>query len=275
MIDLHMHTQFSDGKDWHTDHIARAKELGIRKMGIADHICLEPVKWAVDSDQIANMTNRMVELKKENSDEFNLLFGIEVDYFPGREQEIQSIIELIPVDYAIGSIHFLGDWNYDTDKNGYEDKDIDALYHHYFETVQKAAQSGLFDILGHLDLIKKFQIWPNSNMTELYRKTAQVIAENDVVVELNTSGIDRPCGEFFPNREILELLCEHGVKVTMGSDAHRTEQVGRHFQRGIELLQEIGFKELCYFEKRKRYSIAFNELNLPWTKKEMNETNCI
>ena len=158
-----MHTRFSDGKNWHADHIARAKELGIRKMGVADHICLNPVNWAVPFDQIDKMIERMQELKKENTDDFNLLFGVEMDYFPGREAEIKSVIEQIPVDYVIGSIHFLGDWNYDTDKYGYADKDIDGLYHEYFQCVQKAAKSGLFDILGHLDLIKKFQIWPNSN----------------------------------------------------------------------------------------------------------------
>lgn len=261
MIDLHMHTRFSDGKDWHTDHIAKAKELGIRKMGIADHICLEPVKWAVSPNQVDNMINRMLELKKHNNNDFQLLFGIEVDYFPERKTEIRSIIDKIPVDYVIGSIHFLDDWNYDTDKNGYADKDIDLLYHQYFETVQKAAKSGLFDILGHLDLIKKFQIWPQSSMTELYQKTVDIIVENDLVVELNTSGIDRPCGEFFPNPELLQILHDKGGKITIGSDAHNAQQVGRHFQQAISLLKDIGFNQLYYFQNRHRYSICLENLN--------------
>lgn len=259
MIDLHMHTQFSDGKDIHSDHIQVAKQKGITIMGFADHICLKDVKWALPLDKVNQMTTILDQLKKQTK-ELKLLYGVEFDYFPDREKELSQLINSLPIDYAIGSVHFIGDWNYDTSREGYTNWDIDALYHRYFEIVKQAAQSGLFDVLAHLDLIKKFEIWPSSDMESLYREVVKVIAKSDVAVELNTSGVDRPCGEFFPNDQILKLLCEYNVPISMGSDAHRKEQVGRYFDEGLNLLNKIGFNEIVYFEKRERKSIEIKKI---------------
>ena len=122
----------------------------------------------------------------------------------------------------------------------------------YFDIVQQAAKSGLFDIIGHIDLIKKFRIWPEHSVDHLYEETVKTIAENNLVVELNTSGVDRPCREFFPNEQIIGLLRKYEIPMTLGSDAHNKNQVGRHFHEAINLLKSYGYKELYAFKNRKK-----------------------
>lgn len=255
LVDYHMHTTFSDGKNSYPAYLEKARNMDLAEIGFTDHITLAPVDWAVKPIDYPVLRDNLTTLCKEFSDDVQVRFGLEVDYFPTKEEEIRKAIEYFPVDYVIGSIHFIGEWNYDTDKSLYGKWSNDELYKMYFELVQKAAKSGLFDVMGHLDLIKKFSIWPESDQTHLYEETLKIIKEADVVIELNTSGIDRPCNEFLPNKKILELAAKIGVPVTLGSDAHRPEQVARHFESAVELLKSVGYTKITRFRNRKRGEI--------------------
>jgi histidinol-phosphatase (PHP family) len=178
-----------------------------------------------------------------------------MDYFPDKEEEIRQIISYFPVDYVIGSVHFIGDWNFDSDRSLYGKWSNNELYQMYFKLVQRAAKSGLFDVIGHFDLIKKLQCWPETDQTALFDETLKIIKEANVVIELNTSGIDRPCGEFFPNRDILFSACKLGIPVTLGSDAHQPNQVARHFYTAVALLKEVGYTKIIRFRNRQRGEI--------------------
>lgn len=152
MIDYHTHSILSDGKDSYEDMIQIAITKGLDEIGFSDHVCLRPVNWAVRLNDIPVMSQQILDLKYKYEDQIKIKYGIEVDYFPGRENEINELIESIPVDYVIGSIHFIGDWNFDTDQSLYGKWSNDKLYEKYFHLVQQAAISGLFDIIGHIDI---------------------------------------------------------------------------------------------------------------------------
>ena len=85
-----------------------------------------------------------------------------------------------------------------------------------------------------------------------YEKIASVLKELDVAFELNTSGYDYPAGEMYPSPSFLRILNDYEVPVTVGSDSHRPEHVGRHFDRAYEILREAGYDSIAYFERRKR-----------------------
>ncbi|HKM93391.1 MAG TPA: histidinol-phosphatase HisJ family protein [Prolixibacteraceae bacterium] len=255
LVDYHMHTTFSDGNDSYLNYLKVARKKDLAEIGFTDHITLRPVDWSVQEIDYPVMRENLKNLCNDFSEDVQVRFGLEVDYFPEMEKEIREIISYFPVDYVIGSIHFIGDWNYDNDRSLYGKWTNDELYQQYFELVQKAAKSGLFDIIGHFDLIKKFQCWPENDQTNLYNETLKILKEADVVLELNTGGYDRPCAEFFPNRKILELALKHGIPVTLGSDAHKPEQVARHFDSAIELLKEIGYTKITRFRNRQRGEI--------------------
>lgn len=257
MTDYHMHSILSDGKNAYEEMIQSAIAKGLDEIGFADHVCLKPVSWAISEIDIPVMAEQIRILKERYKDRIRVKFGVEMDYLPGLEDEIKSLTNSLPLDYVIGSVHFIGDWNFDTDKSLYGKWSNDELYQMYFELVQKAARSGLFDIIGHLDIIKKFRVYPESDQSQLIDDTLKIIKESGTVVELNTGGADRPCAEFTPAPSIVAQCHYHHIPLTLTSDAHKTEQIARHFGTAVDLLRKIGVKELVTFDKRKRGTFRF------------------
>jgi len=89
----------------------------------------------------------------------------------------------------------------------------------------------------------------------LFEDTIQIIKDHNLVVELNTGGMDRPCAEFTPSAKLLEMCYNHRVPVTLASDAHRVEHISRHYESAIALLSHIGYIEIVGFNKRIRHII--------------------
>lgn len=255
LVDYHMHTNLSDGKNSYLAHIEEARKKDLSEIGFSDHVVLNPVSWRVSPIDYPVMRDNLQKLCAQFSEDVQIRFGLEVDYFPNREAEIKELIEQFPVDYVIGSVHFIDEWNFDSDQSLYGKWTNDELYNMYFERLQQAAKSRLFDIIGHLDLIKKFKCKPEHDQSNLYESTLKILKEADVAIELNTSGLDRPCGEFFPSRCILEKAFYYGLPITLGSDAHKASQVGRHFDLAIDLLKSVGYQKLSRFRNRKRSDI--------------------
>ena len=252
LVDYHTHSILSDGHSCYEEMIAAAIGKGLFEIGLSDHLCVRYPSWALKAVDLPVMTDQIMQLKEKYRNRISVRFGIEADYFPESEKQIGILINSLPLDYVIGSVHFMGDWNFDGDESLYGKWINDELYHRYFTIIQQAARSRLFDVIGHLDLIKNYRIFPETDQKRLFDETLSVIASSDLVVELNTSGPDRPCGEFLPGPHLLGLCYDHGIRVTLGSDAHRPRQVGRHFEQAIELLKKTGYSEIVTFEKRKK-----------------------
>ena len=252
LVDYHMHSLLSDGKNTYEEMIKQAISLGLDEIGFSDHVCIKPVDWAISMVDLPVMTRQILELKERFADQITIRYGIEMDYFPGREDEIREVINGLPLDYVIGSVHFIDDWNFDTDKSLYGKWSNDEVYRMYYEIVQKMASSGLFDTVGHLDIIKKFRIYPETDQTQLIEDTLKIIKENNLVVELNTGGLDRPCAEYTPSPKIIERCYHHHIPLTISSDAHKIGQIARHYASAIELLKRIGVEEIVKYENRNR-----------------------
>jgi histidinol-phosphatase (PHP family) len=251
-IDYHMHTYLSDGRDSHEQMIDSAAFRGIKEIGFTDHISLKPVSWAMPIENIEHMISRVHSVQADYNKGVIVKFGVEMDYFWGMDKQIQEIINRLPVDYVIGSVHFLDDWNFDTDISEYDNIDVNRFYRQYFKVVQQSAKSKLFDIIGHCDLAKKFAYFPTFPLDVLYDEAAQVFKNADVAVELNTSGRIKPCNEFYPSASFLERLAYYKVPITLGSDAHVEQNVGQFFDDAITELKALGFKDIARFTMRKR-----------------------
>lgn len=255
LVDYHMHSVLSDGKNSYEEMIKTAIDIGLEEVGFSDHVCLKTVEWAVMPIDIPVMTEQILELRDKYSSQIKVRYGIEMDYFPGREKEILKIISSLPLDYVIGSVHFIGDWNFDTDQSLYGKWSNDELYNMYYELIQLAARSGLFDTIGHLDIIKKFRVYPESDQSRLMEDTLKVLKESNVVVELNTGGLDRPCAELTPSPELVALCYQHHIPMTISSDAHGATQIARHYETALNLMKKIGFEEIVTFKNRERKMI--------------------
>lgn len=256
LLDYHTHTFLSDGRDSHEQMLQSAIFRGLSEIGFSDHVSIMPVSWALPVNQIDDMVSSVRALQATDTKGVSVKLGVEMDYFPGMEKFIEQVLQSMPIDYAIGSVHFIDGWNFDTDIAPYDSMDIDKFYRQYFKIVQQSAKSKLFDIIGHCDLAKKFAYYPSFKLDEIYDQTAKIFKESDVVVEVNTSGKIKPCEEFYPSVSFLERLAHYKVPVTLGSDAHVEQNVGQFFDIAISGLKALGYKEIARFTQRKREMVS-------------------
>lgn len=256
--DYHIHTIFSDGRSAPEDYIAAGISAGLGEIGFSEHLTpfMPPQKWNMDPANTQKYIEHIHNLRESNP-EIIVRTGLEVDFFPGREEETRAILSSIPLDYVIGSVHYQGDVTVDLGPEFYEGKDIDKLYEAYFETAIAAVKSRVFDIIGHCDLIRIYGYRPDSDPEPLYRRLARAMKENNVAFELNTNGRNRKIADFYPDRKYLRIFHEEKVPVCVNSDAHMPSRVAQYFDEAYELLRYTGFTEMAVFENRKRKMVPF------------------
>jgi histidinol-phosphatase (PHP family) len=236
-----------------------ASERGISELGVAEHVyrfrqaleVWEHPFWrrhAVDDiDDYCGFVR----------DETDLKLGLEADFIPGREDRMANLLEARAWDYVLGSIHFVGDEALDTEEFSVwaGTASAESIWRRYFEMLAQAAQSGLFDILAHPDLVK---VWgrdrpvPDGDLRGFYYPAMEVIADCDVAIEVSTAGFRKPIGEIYPAPSFLEMAIDAGKPLALSSDAHVPEQLGHDYDRALELLDGLGVKEIAVFEQRER-----------------------
>lgn len=254
--DYHIHTTFSDGKADPEEYIIQAISLGLSEIGFSEHLNLfvPDQKWCMDRARVPEFISTIRRLKK-NYTGIKIKTGLEVDYIPGKEEEIYKFIIPLDIDYVIGSVHYLGETTVDSGPEFYENRDIDEIYETYFSYVNEAVASGLFDIIGHCDLVRIYNHKPSVFPEYQYRKLAQQMKIHDVVFEVNTNGRNRPLGDFYPDRRFLKIFMEKNVPVCVNSDAHFPARTGQFFDEAYYLLKEAGFKEMAVFNRRERFLV--------------------
>lgn len=226
------------------EYVREAVAMGLTGIGVADHLPLLPDADPTVTMSLSELDDYVEEVLtlREAYPGFVLL-GVEADYRPHTISDVKALLDSHPFDYVIGSVHYLGQWGIDDERqiDGYSGRDIDQVWVEYLGLVGDAAESGAFTILGHLDLAKRFGFRPTRSLSVEFERLVERIAKAGVLVEINTAGLRRSVGEAYPSPEILTLLCEAGVDITFGSDAHRPSEVGRDFDQAVELAQEAGY----------------------------------
>ncbi len=256
-VDYHLHTKrCGHASGEMQEFIDRALSLGLDEIGFSDHL---PLLNRIDRtlsmswDEFPYYLSDVAKVQERNKN-IKIKLGIEVDFIPRYQDELANIIENYKFDYVLGSVHFLDGWGIDDRRDifNYENYDINDLYQRYFAQLRLAAESGLFDILAHPDLIKKYNFKPDYSLTETYERTAAAIAAADIAIEVNSAGLRKPVKEIYPSQEFLNICTRAGVPVTIGSDAHCPQDVGRDFQLLSDSLAEAGYDKIATYSQRKR-----------------------
>jgi histidinol-phosphatase (PHP family) len=160
-------------------------------------------------------------------------------------------------DYVVGSVHFLRDKAVDMEEWSVwlAQESPERIWRRYFEALAEAAQTGLFDILAHPDLVK---VWgsgkplPDGDLRRFYYEAMEAIADVDVAIEVSTAGLRKPVGEIYPAPAFLEMAVDAGKPLSLSSDAHTPEDLGHRYEEALELLESLGVKEIAVFEGRQR-----------------------
>src|SRR5665811_1404820 len=161
--DYHMHSSYSDGRSVPEDYIAPALAAGLSEIGFSEHLTLfkDLEDWNMNPVNISPYINHLEALRKTTQN-IKIKIGLEVDFFAGKAEEIFAYLHPLPLDYIIGSVHYLGEKTVDIGPEFYEGKSINRLFEAYFDSVVTAVSSGLFDIIGHCDLIRIYGYKPVS-----------------------------------------------------------------------------------------------------------------
>ncbi len=255
-VDYHMHTPLCGHAIGEPDeYVAQARRVGLDEIGFSDHaplVAYEDPRYTMSYDQLP-LYHRMIEAVQKKHSNIRIRIGLEADYIPGREAQTRKITEGYPYDFVIGSIHFINDWAFDDpdQKIRWKDKDIDTVYKDYYKLLRQSAGSRLFDVMGHVDLVKKFGHRATQDLSGEVRETARVFKNAGVVVEVNTSGLRKPVKEIYPSLDLLKIYQNAGVPITFSSDSHDPADVGRDYDKAASLAKEAGYKEYVTFSKRK------------------------
>jgi histidinol-phosphatase (PHP family) len=259
IIDYHMHLRNGREEIAHDTSsvdpfVAAAQEAGVDEIGFAEHVYYFKQTrslWTVpyQSERCVYDLEPYVEaVVQARGRGLPVKLGLEVDYVPGREEDTRRLLESYPWDYLLGSVHFIDGLGVDGEPRLLDAVGVDEAWRRYFETLAAAARSGLFDSLSHPDLVKIFG--ERSDGFD-YDGIADAIAEGGVAVEVSTAGLRKPVRELYPHPEFLAACRAREVPITLGSDAHTPDLVGRDFDQARELLRAAGYDTITVFEQRR------------------------
>lgn len=272
---LHTHTDFCDGTGSIEDFCRAAWEKGFESIGFSSHGPL-PQKtglisvWHMKEDRLPEYIEEVREARRRWEGRLRVFLGLEVDYLKGLTGPADRDIQNLGLDFIIGSVHYVfppqGGKPFTVDDSAenvaanIREKfggDGEAVMEAYWDAVEGMIRAGGFDILGHLDLIKKNNAagrWfspADSAYTWRAERAADLAAGSGAVVEVNTGGINRgSIRETYPSPAILGLLKDRGVPVTISADAHRPEHLGGYYGQARQCLLEAGYGETLFFEGR-------------------------
>ncbi|MGR3320013.1 MAG: histidinol-phosphatase HisJ [Candidatus Anammoxibacter sp.] len=257
MIDYHIHTKLCGHASGEmAEYVECAIAAGVKEMGFSDHLPMvinHGTGLAMSIEKLPLYVEEVLSLRSKYP-EIDIKLGIEADYFPGLEEDCKKAIDQYPFDYVIGSVHFIKKWGFDNINqiDQWAEKNINQVYRDYYALLRKSAQSGLFDIIGHSDLVKKFGQKPSDDLTDEIEHTARVFGDNNLTCEINTSGLRRPVSEIYPSLNILKIYKKYNISIIFGSDAHSPNDVACDFDSAYLMAANAGYEDEAQFVMRKK-----------------------
>jgi len=251
IVDYHLHLRDEEERLSFTVEAAErfaetAAARGVDEIGFTEHVYYfrqTEAVWTLPYQterckyDLDEYVGAVVDAKRQG---LPVKLGLEVDWWPPRDEEIAAALEPYPWDFLLGSVHWLGAEAVDAESGLGEAAP-------YFAAVADAARSGRFDVLSHLDLVKIFGLRVGP---EHYDGLADSIAEAGVAVEVSTAGWRKPVDQLYPAPELLARLAECRVPITLASDGHLPGLVGEDFPRALAVAREAGYETVTVFESR-------------------------
>jgi histidinol-phosphatase (PHP family) len=258
LIDCHIHTErCGHAVGTVDDYVRAAVKRGLVGMAITEHL---PMPEGMDphsevSMPACDLEDYLVEvdLARNRYPEIEIVTGVEADYLPDRMDEVRATLEAATArsdgaTVVLGSVHLLGGWTFDDPRTvgSWDSRSIDRAWEEYFSTWCDACRTGLFDIMAHPDLVKKFGHLPAFDCSDLYAEAAHVAAASGVMIEVSTAGLRRPVEELYPGPDLLRAFCAAGVLATVGSDAHLPEEVGLEIDLAYDAMLRAGYESVAF-----------------------------
>jgi len=256
MIDYHLHTLFCNHATGGMErYIQKAINLGLQEICFLDHLTIQKAEpmLSMAPEEVPYYFQAVKVLKQKYRKDISIKTGLEVDFNPTYMDLFQDIIGTFAFDVIASSLHFIDGLDIVSHRSTWRhgEKDVDGVFELYFDHLKKMLDYRYFDVICHIDLIKKFGQKPSRSFEKEFDEILSIIKDKNLALEVNTSGYDHPAGDIYPSLEILKKCHEQEIRITLGSDAHHPANVGKHFERVVPTLVSIGYKKLATFTRRK------------------------
>jgi len=249
IVDYHMHLRDPDERVVFTvEAIERfletATRRGIDEIGFTEHVYY--FRQTAEVWDVPYLTERCVHdldayceaVLQAKRVGLPVKLGLEVDYAAERQARLAELLEPYPFDYLLGSVHWLDGLAVDMEPGIWARLSVDEVWARYFAALAELTASGFVDVLAHPDLVKILGKRPAD-------PSAHYPALDGVALEISTAGLHKRVGEIYPDPALLR-----GAPITLASDAHVPENVGRDFDRALALAREAGYETVTVFEGR-------------------------
>lgn len=237
--------------------------VGISEIGFSEHFDSHPDDECTGTLKVGAWWDEFEGCKTEFHDILTLKAGLEISEPHLYPDAVDALLDAHPWDYAIGSLHWIGDEI--IFKDPYFKRDMQEAYEDYFLELQRMVELGDFHILGHIDIVKRlgFEHYGDFQVDayeEMIRPILKIISSRNLALEVNTVTLRRSIQEPSPNSQILEWFLEEGGRwISLGSDAHKVEDVGANLDDAIRMINSAGFKEIVSFTAGRPTPIELSE----------------
>ena len=252
-VSYHNHSNFSDGSSTLEQMCRSAKAAGLREFGMSDHWVIPPDEtvdassWRMPPARLDEYVETLLKLKKElDSDTFTLRLGLEVDFFFENHKEVLEALAPYPFDYFMGSVHYSDAFPIDHDKAdwiGLTEAQKETICTTYWKKLEGAAACGLYTMIGHLDLPKKFGMIDNDKYLASAVRVLDAVRKTQGAIELNTAGWFKECAEQYPALSMLKEAEKRRIPVIVNADAHHHDHVNRNFAEAAQVLYDAGYPQ--------------------------------
>lgn len=242
------------------------------EIALTDHFFLyfqareeRSVRWAMAEDEFPSHYDDMTALRDGYARLINIRVGVEVDFVPGAENDLAGALAPYRFDVILGGVHFLDEWMLDDadQSNRYRCESVTEIYRQYYRTLLQAVDSGLFDVVAHFDLPKKFGYVPQEDVSREIEDVLDAMADRRVALEVSTAGLRKPIGEIYPSEPLLRSAQQRRIPIVLSSDAHDPSEVGYRFDFALQTLARCGVREIASFENRElRLVPLFDEVRV-------------
>ena len=245
------------------DYVLSAIERGLKEICFTEHMPFEDgfdPEHRMDPSEMDFYINE-IERCRQKYREITILTGIEADYMEGYEEYLEGFISRYDFDLVIMSVHYVQKWEGRSWVFSYEyTKDtLEEQYREYFNEMIRGIQTGLFDIVGHFDLVKRVRNPVLRTNYDDVMRALNAIKEADMALELNASGLRKFINETYPSMKILGMAVEMGIPVSISSDAHKPEHVGYSFDELFNQLFNFPGLQLVEYRQRRRTLHPFGQ----------------